>query len=747
MYKHKFQSALSNSVITGGNYTHKFSSADAGCVKTGDRHTFVSAGSNAVTRAIVSHGYHKYDKGADAASLIRKNLNFIATTAYGRMQANNPLFSTVYKTKCLRDTRLLTDAVADNVEFGGNDATYDAAKFYVGSNHLTGEEDESVQVFNHARDICNQIMRNITVTTNAGTKGKQIKDLTITNDSGNNVYDTNDCTDIASTITTLWGIVTTAVGTTAGGSGNLNSVTRTTSTSPDFQIKVGSVTFDGVDTTFTTESGGSTQVLPASDNFLIFLNGTFQIKGTTDAYTYTGSTITFTEPPLPGMDFYGYYFGKLVLLDDLSPFFDSSRTTFVMKNENEPFSLESDNEAVNPSNNLLIFLNGIFQEPGVAYTLRGSVIEFSEPPRASSQCVMFIFTGSPNDILVANTFNSIDPNDKMQIVSEGSNRRIATVSSSSSVDTYEYTGLRPNVAEFEAVVTGGVVTQVNITNAGSNYENPPILIFTGGGGVGASAQTTIESGSGKVLSVTNLKGGSGYTSAPTVIAAHPIHLERFERNRIISDSNLLGVTYLTSSINATDTTLNLRNVWYNVSQKYGFADEGEVLIPYYNPNTDSSGNVIGWRNERILFGAKDTVNNTLTVATGGRGFMGTTAYEHNVITGTYSVSQSSRIVTVTTSSNHNMQTGENRIFLDFSSGTNVVQSDGNAADPSNNYVTYIPPDGVYNITRTGNTSFTIEIPDELRRINPANGGLLDVGYPVTITGNVSLLPEVRLRSL
>ena len=471
------------------------------------------------------------------------------------------------------------------------------------------------------------------------------------------------------------------------------------------------------------------------------MNGTFQIKGTTDAYTYTGSTITFTEPPLPGMDFYGYYFGKLVLLDNLSPYFDSSRTTFVMRNENEPFSLESDNEAVNPSNNLLIFLNGIFQEPGVAYTLRGSVIEFSEPPRASSECVMFIFTGGPNDILVANTFNSIDANDKMQIVSEGSDRRIATVSSSSSVDTYEYTGLRPTVAEFQAVVTGGAVTQVNITNVGSNYENPPVLIFTGGGGVGATAQTTIEEGSGKVLSVTNLKGGSGYTSAPTVIAAHPIHLERFERNRIVSDSNLLGVTYLTSSINASDTTLNLRNVWYNVSQKYGFADEGEVLIPYYNPNTDSSGNVIGWRNERILFGAKDTVNNTLTVATGGRGFMGTTAYAHNVITGTYTVSQSSRIVTVTTSSDHNMQTGENRIFLDFSSGTNINQSD------AVNYITYIPPDGVYNITRTGNTSFTIEIPNELRRVNPANGGLLDVGYPGTITGNVSLLPEVRLRSL
>ena len=206
-------------------------------------------------------------------------------------------------------------------------------------------------------------MRNITVTTNSTTQGSQIKDLTITNDSGNNVYDTNDCTDVASTITTLFGIVTTAVGTTAGGSGNLNSVTRTASNSPEFQINVSTVTFDGTDTGFTAQVGGSTQALPASDNFLLFLNSTLQVKGSTAAYTYTGSTITFTEAPIPGMDFYGFYLGKMTLLDDIAPYFDNNKRTFTMKQDNEPFSLESDNAAVIASNNLMIFINGIFQEP------------------------------------------------------------------------------------------------------------------------------------------------------------------------------------------------------------------------------------------------------------------------------------------------------------------------------------------------------------------------------------------------
>jgi len=698
-FKHKFHSALSNAVIAGGNYTHKFISANAGAVKSGDRHTFVSATSTAVTRGIVTTGVYEYDKGADAGSLMRDNQEFIATTAYGRMILNNPGFTVPSYAKCIRDTKLIVDAVADNIEFGGNDATYDAANYYVSTVHLTGEEDESVQVFNAARDICREVMRNITVTTNSYTRGDQIKDLTITNDSGNSVYDTNDCQDVASSISTLFNIVTTAVGTTAGGSGNLNSVTRTKSSAPDFQIKVGDVTFDGTDTTFTAKVGGSTQVLPASDNFLIFLNSTLQVKGSTDAYTYTGSTLTFTEAPIPGMDFYGFYLGKLTLLDDLAPYFDNSKKNFTMKSDNEPFSLESDNSAVVASNNLLIFINGVFQEPGIAYDLRGSIIEFSEAPRAGSECALYIYTGSASDVLISNTFNSIDPGDRVQVVSEGTDRLIATVSSSTSIDSYEYTGLKPTPAEFVATLNAGKVSSVQITNPGSNYEVPPILYFQGGGGEGASAQTTIEVGSGKVLSVINLEGGNNYTQVPSVLPVHPIHIERKQRNRIISNSSMLAVSYLTSSITDTSTTLNLKNVWYDVSQKNGFPDEAEILIQVWD------GTI--WTTERILYGAKDVNANTLTVATGGRGYGGTTARANTIVTGTYS--STGTTCTVTTGSAHNLVNGMS-IFLDHTTGDGF--------------------DGSYIVSNVTSNTFTVTYP-----------------FSRTASGNVSLLPEVRLRSL
>ena len=874
-------------------------------------HTFVSATSTAVTRAVVSYGVYKYSKGADAGSLLRVNQEFIATTAYGRMQADNPSFSGIYKTKCIRDTKLLIDAVADNVEFGGNDATYDAANFYVGTVHLSGEEGQSVQVFNHARDICRQVMRNLTVTTNSDTVGTQITDNTISVDNGTSTYSETCCIDVASTITSLWGIVTQAVGTgahtyvggtasnavqsggnyvhtfvsavpngvtsnvgnlpnpvtgvaytpntgnmvitsnahnlttsntltiadnalsftctmdgntatktyprstdpvsgqtiaitntttntitvnvgaspivnhdvtdatydnntgvlvltigshtlTAGTSikiangsldftcendnntstksyprpsdpyydtainidsvtsttitlnvgtnnGNLVGITRTQSSSPYFQIGVSDVTFDGNDTVFTTLSGGSTQVLPASDNFLIFLNSTLQIKGSTDAYTYAGSEITFTEPPIAGMDFYGFYFGKLTQLDAIEPFFDNKKKTFTMTQNTEPFSLESDNAAVQAQNNLLIFLNGVYQEPGVAYSLTGSIIEFSEPPRAGSDCVLFIYTGSSSDVLISNTFQSIDPGDRVQIDSEGTDRLVATVSSSTTIDSYEFTGLRPSVAEFTATITGGAVTQVTITDQGSNYEVPPILLFQGGGGSGATAETTIETGSGRVLSVINLKGGAGYTSAPTVLAVHPLALERKQRDRILSNSNILGTSYLTATISAAATTLNLKNVYFNSTQKNGFPDEGEVLVPFYNA-TESV-----WCCERILYASKDTSANTLTVATGGRGFSGTTASIHTVLNGTYTVAAGATLCAVTTSANHNFTTGQ-RIVLDFEIGS----GSGTA------------PNGTYTVTVTGSTTFTVELP-----------------FAITAgtSGNTSVCPEVRLRSL
>jgi hypothetical protein len=493
-----------------------------------------------------------------------------------------------------------------------------------------------------------------------------------------------------------------------GGSGYTNNdiVSATLAGSPtlEFQVEVEDVTFDGVNTTFTSQVGGSNYALPASDNFLLFLNSTLQVKGTEESYTYTGSTITFNEAPLGNMDFYCFYFGKLNLLDDISPFFDNSRKTYILKQSGAPFSIESDDPSIDAAGNLLIFVNGIYQEPGVSYTLRGSLLEFDEAPRAGSNCVLYVFLGSNDDILREDTFNSIDPGDIVKVSSEADERILASISSSTTIDTYEYVGLRPTPAEFTAVVLGGRVAAVTIVNPGLNYENPPILVFTGGGGEGAFAQTTIDPGTGEVTGIINLNPGNGYTSIPKIVPTHPVSIERSQRNRIISNSNALAVTYLTNSITSTSVTINAQNVYWDLTQQIGFPDEGEILIPVY-----SGGR---WRVERILYGSRDVNTNTFTVATNGRGNFGTgpsfgVGYDINVVTGSYT--SSGTLCTVNTSGAHNYTTGMS-VYLKHTSGTGF--------------------DGSYKVNVTSTTQFTVEYP-----------------FARTTSGSISILPEIRLRSL
>ena len=505
----------------------------------------------------------------------------------------------------------------------------------------------------------------------------------------------------------------------SGGSGYLNtdmlgvdpaSVGGTVKNS--FQVEVGTVTFDGVQTQFAAKVGGAGYSLPANDRFFLFLNSTIQELGTSYSYTGTPSTITFTEAPLGNMDFYCFYVGQTQGMDSLEPFFDNTRRSFVLKKNDQPFSLESDSTDVIPANNLIIFLNGIYQEPEVSYILNGSILEFAEPPRAGSTCLIFIYTGSNLDIVTEDTYNALDTGDTLKIKSEGDERTLAQIASSTSLDTYEYTGLRPNVAAFTAVVVGGKVIDVIITDAGSNYEVPPVLLFNGGGGSGAFAETVIEPGSGRVIDVINIQGGSNYATAPAVQPFHPVSLERTQRNRAISNSNFLYTTQLTSSIGPTDTQIPTLNAYYGSGQ--GFPNQGELLIPYWN----SSASV--WSTERILYGTVDYSTEVFTVTVGGRGNKRTgpsagVGNQINVENGTYSANGTT--VNVTMSGFHYLTTGMERYFR--------FTSFGNANYPSGSL------DGTYRVTRTGDTTLQITVPVALNETGQS----------------IQILPTIRIYSL
>jgi hypothetical protein len=65
-----------------------------------------------------------------------------------------------------------------------------------------------------------------------------------------------------------------------------------------------------------------------------------------------------------------------------------------------------------------------------------------------------------------------------------------------------------------AFLTGSGVTGLNLTNQGSGYVGAPTVVFTGGGGTGATATATVNNGRVVAINITN--PGAGYTSNPAV---------------------------------------------------------------------------------------------------------------------------------------------------------------------------------------------------------------------------------------
>jgi len=196
---------------------------------------FIDGGGGASAEIVTEPIYYTVDvassptpaigRYADAVSLIFKNIDFIATESVDRMlYYYNVTLGTPFSVpggsfKCVSDVKLVLGAISHNLQFGGNDRVYDAAKIYVDNPYLSGEESQSIVTFNYARDIAKQIINNVTVTKQNYTninQYTQIKDLTLIADpspSSGSPSNTNpnSCTNVKNAIDTFFAIITTAV--------------------------------------------------------------------------------------------------------------------------------------------------------------------------------------------------------------------------------------------------------------------------------------------------------------------------------------------------------------------------------------------------------------------------------------------------------------------------------------------------------------------------------------------------------
>lgn len=77
----------------------------------------------------------------------------------------------------------------------------------------------------------------------------------------------------------------------------------------------------------------------------------------------------------------------------------------------------------------------------------------------------------------------------------------------------------PRIAAANAIVTAGSVSGAQITDFGSGYTTPPVILFLGGGGKGASGTAAVFHG--RVVGITITSPGSGYTSTPRMAFTLP----------------------------------------------------------------------------------------------------------------------------------------------------------------------------------------------------------------------------------
>ena len=170
----------------------------------------------AVGRMNADFGYEVHsNKHVDAHDLLIANKDFIAAEAYAWELAEDPTLHvpTGNGQDCIDDIADVVNAIAFNVQHGGNNKVWDAASYYVGTPHLDDEEFQSVRCFEHAREICKLVLANNTVVVRGDHVKTQTFDTTITHDSSSSSgdYTSADCTDVRATVDTLFEIIHSAI--------------------------------------------------------------------------------------------------------------------------------------------------------------------------------------------------------------------------------------------------------------------------------------------------------------------------------------------------------------------------------------------------------------------------------------------------------------------------------------------------------------------------------------------------------
>ena len=122
-----------------------------------------------------------------------------------------------------------------------------------------------------------------------------------------------------------------------------------------------------------------------------------------------------------------------------------------------------------------------------------------------------------------------------------------------------------------ATVTAGFVTGLTVTSGGSGYTSEPAVIFSGGGGSGASRKVILAGD--KVALILVLTAGTGYTGSPTVMVEAPPKALNV-RLRLVPELTVEGPAGSLAKVEAAWNLTGPWTTWTNVT----VGAEGMVLV-------------------------------------------------------------------------------------------------------------------------------------------------------------------------
>jgi hypothetical protein len=122
--------------------------------------------------------------------------------------------------------------------------------------------------------------------------------------------------------------------------------------------------------------------------------------------------------------FASWQFGEFDYIDSIKNYQDGVRTRFPLFYNNDLLSFEAlEDSQVNLSNALLIVINGVIQDPGVAYEFDGGTsFVFTTAPRFEDNVAIFFYKGTDGDDVVVNTSinETIKRGDTVQVLKNNS---------------------------------------------------------------------------------------------------------------------------------------------------------------------------------------------------------------------------------------------------------------------------------------------------------------------------------------